>query len=90
MCLEALLVHDLHLSEPALPNFPFESEIMRQLMREPPLDKLHGLFDCHIIANFDKKMDLIRHDNEFVQHESVLRDKRTQHIDEQLRIALRL
>ena len=90
MCLQALLIHDLLLREAALPNFAYESELMRKPMREPPLDELHGLFDRHVAGHLNQEVNVIRHDNEIKQLEFALRDKRTQHIDEKLRIALRL
>jgi len=90
VCLQALLIHDLHLREAALPNSALESELMRKPMREPPLDELHGLFDRHVAGHLNQEVNVIRHDNEIKQLEFALRDKRTQHIDEQLRIALRL
>jgi len=75
MCLEALFVHNLHFREPTLPDFAFESELIRELMREPSLDELHGLFNSHVIGNLDQKMDVIGHDNEIMQLEFALCDK---------------
>ena len=59
-------------------------------MREAAFDELHGFLDGHVAVKFDQQVNVIGHDDEVVQLEFVLGDQRTQHIDQQARIAFSL
>ena len=90
MDFKALPVHDLHLGKTSLPYLAFVSEIVGQPMRKPALDQLHSLFNRHVVVDGQQQMQMIGHDDKIVQFKLALRNKRTQYINEQLRIALRL
>ena len=71
MRLEVLLVHDLHFCESPLPNFSLIAKFVREAMRKPALDELHGLFDGHFVTNLDEKMDVIGHHNITYDNETI-------------------
>ena len=90
MSLKAFRIHHLLFSKSPLPNLAFVTELMRQPMRETPLGELHSLFNCHLITDFNQKVDVIWHDYEIKQFEFVFRDKRSQYVDEETGVAFRL
>jgi len=57
---------------------------------KPALHQLQRFLNGHLVVNGQQQMQMIGHDDKIVQFKLALRNKRTQYINEQLRIALRL
>jgi hypothetical protein len=90
MLFKAFVADDLYFGKPSLPNPSFESKLVRQPMRKPAFDQLHCLFDGHAVGHGNKQMNVIRHNDKIVQFKLPFLHQRTQHVDQQARIALRL
>ena len=63
MMLIILKIADAVIAETWLPDRP----LRLQAEREPALDELHGAFQGNFLCGREKQMDVIGHDDEFVQ-----------------------
>jgi len=63
MTLIILKIADAVIAETWLPDRP----VCLQAEREPALDELHGAFQRDFLCRSEKQMDVIGHDDEFVQ-----------------------
>src|SRR5260221_465500 len=90
MLREALVVVDSHLGEPALPDFSQLPRLLFQPKGESTLNELHGFLNGHVAAYRDQQVHVIWHDYKVMNAEFSRGGVRTQHIDHQCSVALRL
>jgi hypothetical protein len=66
MLLKALVINNLHIRVPALPNFAAKPKLLAGAKRKASFDQLHRLFKSHLARNGHQNVDMIGHNHEVV------------------------
>ena len=74
----------------SLPNLGFDLQLLAGAERETPFDELHHFLERNFKSRRDKQVQVVRHDYEFVEQQSLLASIIEEHVEQEARHSFRL